>query len=133
MKDSLPPSWKEFAQYSSHQSEVSAVPEKFILMCIVSRSRRLGNKLTPPQWSLLALAQAYLHRLNGLAGLPQVVECARRIVNYIGILQDDQDFTRIPMHAQLYWSHAINLLSDEVKRLRDAGLVVGESFRVRVR
>lgn len=76
----------------------------------------------PKQFSLLELAQAYLHRVAaGPASLDKSIRHIRRIVDLIGILRTDEEIERVPMLAQIYWSHAVSLLSEEVRRLQEGG------------
>lgn len=74
---------------------------------------------------MLELAQAYLHRAAGPSSIGKCILHVRKIINYIGILKTDEEVSRVPMHAQVYWSHAISLLGEEARRLREAGTEAG--------
>jgi hypothetical protein len=74
---------------------------------------------------MLELAQAYLHRAEGTESMDKCILHVRNIISYIGILKTEEEVERVPMHAQVYWSHAISLLGEEVRRLREAGTAAG--------
>jgi hypothetical protein len=74
---------------------------------------------------MLELAQAYLYRAVGPESLDKCILHVRRIISYIGILKTEEEVERVPMHAQVYWSHAISLLGEEARRLREAGTAAG--------
>jgi hypothetical protein len=74
---------------------------------------------------MLELAQAYLYRASGPGSLDKCILHVRKIISYIGILKTEEEVERVPMHAQVYWSHAISLLGEEARRLREAGTAAG--------
>ncbi|KAJ9114048.1 hypothetical protein QFC22_005868 [Naganishia vaughanmartiniae] len=108
MKTSMPASWRDYATMKAPRNGASAVPEKYILMCITA---------------LLDLAEAFLYQLEGPPSNHQVVYFARKVISNICLLENEDDYARVPMHAQMYWSHSVNMLTDEMERLKKIGSV----------
>lgn len=89
------------------------------------------NPRLPYQTAMLDLAEAFLYQLDGPPSNHHVVHFARKIVSNIHVLKSEDDYTRVPMHSQMYWSHSVNMLVDEVERLQQTGFVAGKIWRSR--
>jgi hypothetical protein len=76
--------------------------------------------------AMLDLAEAFLYQLEGPQSNHHVVCFARKVISNIHVLETEDDYTRVPMHAQMYWSHSVNMLVDEVERLKQNGMAGGE-------